>query len=180
MLTTNQTNNKKENESNQQRDSTIDTHTPNELAETEETKILETLTSVYLDIKIHGIHNDSAFTKGLLCPLYKKKDKREIGNYCPITLLNTDYKIYTKALSIKLATAAPYIVHPNQAGFMPGCSIHDQVRLAKQMVNYAEATKENGLIVALDQEKAYDKICHDYLWRTMEKYNLPQTFHQKN
>ena len=59
---------------------------------------------------------------------------------------------------------------------MPGRSIHNQVRLAKQMVNYTEATEENGLIVALNQEKAYDKICHDYLWCTMEKYNLPQTF----
>ena len=44
------------------------------------------------------------------------------------------------------------------------------------MIHYAEATEENGLIVALDQEKAYDKICHDYLWRTMQKYNIPQSF----
>lgn len=28
------------------------------------------------------------------------------------------------------------------------------------MMNYAEAAEENGLIVALDQEKAYDKIDH--------------------
>jgi hypothetical protein len=30
--------------------------------------------------------------------------------------------------------------------------------------------------VALDQEKAYNKISHEYLWRTLEKYNLPQGF----
>ena len=59
---------------------------------------------------------------------------------------------------------------------MPDRSIYDQVKLAKMMVHYAEATEENGLIVALDQEKAYDKISHDYLWRTMEKYNLPRSF----
>jgi Reverse transcriptase (RNA-dependent DNA polymerase) len=59
---------------------------------------------------------------------------------------------------------------------MPGQSIFDQVRLARMMVHYAEATKVNGLIVALDQEKAYDKISHDYLWRTLEKYNLLQGF----
>ena len=140
------------------------------------TRILETLTKVYLDIECHGVHDDSEFAAGWLCPLYKKKDKREIGNYRPITLLNTDYKIYTKALAIKLAAAAPHIVHPNQAGFMPGCSIHDQVKLAKLMIHYVEVSEENGLIVALDQEKAYDKICHDYLWCTMQKYNIPQSF----
>ena len=34
----------------------------------------------------------------------------------------------------------------------------------------------DGAIVALDQEKAYDKIRHDYLWKTMETLNLPEIF----
>src|ERR1700732_3674935 len=59
---------------------------------------------------------------------------------------------------------------------MPGRSIFDQVKLARMMVHYAEATEENGLIIALDQEKAYDKISHDYLWRTLKKYNLLDNF----
>jgi len=141
-----------------------------------ELNIFETLAKVYADIEKYGVHEDSAFAEGWMCPLYKKKDRREISNYRPITLLNTDYKIYTKTLAIKLAKVAPNIIHPNQAGFMPGQSIFDQVRLARMMVHYAEATEVNGLIVALDQEKAYDKISHDYLWRTLEKYNLPQGF----
>jgi exonuclease III len=138
--------------------------------------IIETLTKIYGDIEKYGVHEDSAFAEGWMCPLYKKKDRRDISNYRPITLLNTDYKIYTKAIATKLAQVAPNIIHPNQAGFMPGRSIFDQVRLAKMMVHYAEATETNGLIVALDQEKAYDKISHEYLWRTLEKYNLPQRF----
>ena len=44
------------------------------------------------------------------------------------------------------------------------------------MTSYAEATEQNGVIVALDQEKAYDKISHDYLWRTLEKFNFPAHF----
>ena len=111
-----------------------------------------------------------------MCPLYKKNDKRNIANYRPITLLNSDYKIFTKAKSIKLTAAAPGIIHTDQAGFMPGRSIFDQVRLTTLMVNYAEATEENGVIFALDQEKAYDKISHDYLLQTLERYNLPQNF----
>lgn len=61
---------------------------------------------------------------------------------------------------------------------MPNRSITDQVRLAKAMVNYAEQVEENGLIVALDQEKAYDKISQDYLWDTLRAYNLPENFIQ--
>jgi len=35
---------------------------------------------------------------------------------------------------------------------------------------------KDGMIVALDQEKAYDKIDHGYLWRTLDKFNVPQRF----
>ena len=111
-----------------------------------------------------------------MCPIYKKGDRSLIGNYWPVTLLNTDYKIYTKDKSIKLVSAIPQIIHPNQAGFMPGRSIADQVRLAKIMVKYVECREENGLLIALDQEKAYNKICHDYLDKTLEAYNLPERF----
>lgn len=138
--------------------------------------IVKCLTKVFNDIEEFGVEQNSEFAKGWMCPLYKKGDRREISNYRPITLLNTDYKIYTKALATKLAEAIPNAIHPNQAGFMPGRKIQDQTQLAKLMVHYAEATEQNGVIVALDQEKAYDKICHDYLWRTLEAYNLPKAF----
>lgn len=42
------------------------------------------------------------------------------------------------------------------------------------MLSYFEANRENGMIIHLDQEKAYNKIRHDYLWKTMRKYNLPE------
>ena len=42
------------------------------------------------------------------------------------------------------------------------------------MVNYSKVTEQNGLLVALDQEKVYDKICHDYLIWVLKNYNLPE------
>ena len=47
------------------------------------------------------------------------------------------------------------------------------------MVHYCKTYKKNGYILSLDQEKAYDKIAHNYLWRILEKYGLPQKFIQK-
>jgi len=48
----------------------------------------------------------------------------------------------------------------------------------KAILNYADVTNENRVILALDQEKVYDKIRHDYLWKTLEAFNLPQPFIQ--
>jgi len=51
--------------------------------------------------------------------LYKKKDKQDIQNYHPITLLNTDYKTYMKVLANHLCKPTPKLIHKDQAGFMP-------------------------------------------------------------
>ncbi|KAL1938742.1 hypothetical protein VTO73DRAFT_11345 [Trametes versicolor] len=132
---------------------------------------------VFNDIEKHGIIQDSDFAHGWICPVYKlKKDKREIGNYRPITLLNSDYKIMTKALASKLAIVAPALIHHDQAGFIPGRRIFDHIKLSQLMIEYAEAEEINGAIVALDQEKAYDKVDHEYLWRTMRHMNFPENF----
>jgi exonuclease III len=134
------------------------------------------LTSVYRDIEIHGVQEGTDFALGWMCPIFKKKDRRDIANYRPITVLNSDYKIFTKAYSLNLVKSAPSIIHEDQAGFMPNRSIFDQIKLAKLMIDLSEAEEIEGAIVALDQEKAYDKIAHDYLWATMKHFNLPEHF----
>ena len=43
-------------------------------------------------------------------------------------------------------------------------------------MNYTEATEEDRAIIALDQKKAYDRIKLEYLWKTLEAFNLPKCF----
>ena len=138
--------------------------------------IVKVMTTVLDDIQKHGVDSKTDFTLGWICPLYKKRDKTEISNYRPITLLNTDYKILTKALALQLMDHIKQLIHTDQAGFIPKRSIFDHIKLATAIINYAEAKEENGSIIALDQEKAYDKIRHDYLWATLDAFNLPPIF----
>ena len=134
------------------------------------------LLKAYHDLEKHGPCKEAAFTEGWICPLYKKKDRRDIANYRPITLLNADYKIYTKILTMRLSRVVRSIVHPDQAGFIPQRQITDHTQLCRVMIDYAEATEEDGAIVALDQEKAYDKVAHDYLWEALARFGLPDSF----
>ncbi len=135
------------------------------------------LACVFNDVATYGMIPESEFAEGWICPIYKlKKDLREIVNYRPITLLNSDYKIMTKTLAMKLAECAPSVIHPDQAGFVPGRRIFDHIQLSKLVIAYTEAEEINGAIVALDQEKAYDRIDHHYLWATLEHLNFPANF----
>ncbi|KAI0342654.1 DNase I-like protein, partial [Trametopsis cervina] len=66
--------------------------------------IIQALAHAYHDIEVHGVDPSTGFAAGWMCPIYKpnKTNRTLIANYRPITLLNTDYKIFTKALTNKL------------------------------------------------------------------------------
>lgn len=44
------------------------------------------------------------------------------------------------------------------------------------MTKFAEVSERNGAIIALDQEKVYDKITHQYLWKTLDAFDMPKLF----
>ena len=127
--------------------------------------IVKIIQLVANDIEKNGV-TAPQLTDGWVCPTYKKKDKREIVNYCPITVLNSEYKIIMTALMNKLATIVPSLINKSQAAFIKGRSILDQIVLVNRMIDHCEIMDQEGAIIALDQEKAYNRIHHDYLWET--------------
>jgi exonuclease III len=146
--------------------------------ETNSLSVVDLLTEAFNDIWKSGIRTPSYFAEGWMCPLYMKGDRDEVANYRPITLLNTDYKLFTKVLSTRITKSAPTLIHEAQAGFIPGRQISDHTQLTRMTMEYAEVSGNNGLIIALDQEKAYDKISHDYLWRVLKAFNIPPEYIQ--
>jgi len=138
--------------------------------------ITKVLTHVLNDIRLHGVDPRTDFAQGWMCPIYKKKDRTDISNYRPITILNTDYKIMSKVLAIQLMDHIHQLIHEDQAGFIPRRLIFNHIRLAQSIITYAETSETNGAIIALDQEKAYDRIHHSYLWKTLDAFHLSRPF----
>jgi hypothetical protein len=138
--------------------------------------IIRSLTVIFTDIRTHGVDKRTSFAEGWMCPIFKKKDKTDISNCRPITLLNTNYKLLTKTLTLQLVEPIHTLIHPDQAGFIPKRSIFNHIRLMSTIINYTEGMEEDSTIVALDQEKAYDKIKHDYLWEVLQTFNVPIEF----
>ena len=135
--------------------------------------VIKLLQMAYNDIINNGTTTKTELLEGWLCPIYKKKDRREAVNYRPITILNAEYKILTTAIMNRLSLVAPKIIHKCQAAFVKGRSIFDQIDLTTRMLQLSEKCEQNGAIILLDQEKAYDRIRHDYLWQVLETANVP-------
>lgn len=63
--------------------------------------------------------------------LPKKGDLTSLKNWRPISLINTDAKIFTRLLNSRLILAADPTVTPFQTGFLPGRFIADNGLLVK-------------------------------------------------
>ena len=114
---------------------------------------------------LHGVLVDShrrgvlptTMMEGELTLLFKKGDPREVRNYRPITLLNTDYKVLEKVLASRLKYVLDSIISNAQLGFVPKRVISEASHLSKLVQAYLDETDEEGLLLALDWEKAFDR-----------------------
>jgi hypothetical protein len=96
--------------------------------------------------------------------------------YIPITLLQVDYKIYAKILVSRLKRKISNIISPAQLGFVPGRVITEASHLLKLTQAYLDETNEEGLILALDWEKAFDRASWDYYHQALEALNFGPHF----
>lgn len=110
----------------------------------------------------------------LLC---KDDDHPELlSNYRPISLLNVDYKIMTKVLCSRLKKVLCQVVHPDQTCAVPGRSIIDSCHLVRDVLDYCNARDMPGVFLSLDQEKAFDRVSHEYLLRALRAFGMGEGF----
>jgi hypothetical protein len=76
--------------------------------------------------------------KGFIILIPKSGDQARIGNWCPITLLGSLYKILAKTPARQLQTFLSSIIKPSQIGFVEGRCILDNTFLAQEAQDWAE------------------------------------------
>jgi hypothetical protein len=120
----------------------------------------------------------SAFASGDIAVLYKKGDPRDVRNYRPITLLQVDYKIYSKILVRRMKTVIDSFVSKEQLGFVPNRNIAEATHLTKLIQKYLDDKDKDGFILALDWEKALDRCSWRYYHSALIALNFGPNFRQ--
>ena len=111
--------------------------------------------------------------RGIISLIPKKnKDKSLLENLRPISLLNVDYKILTKAIAKRLEKVLPKIINPNQTGYIKGRFIGENVRLIQDIMFYTKQEEKSGIAIFIDFRKAFDTVEWDYLKAALQMFNF--------
>ena len=115
--------------------------------------------------------------RGVICLIPKKhKDLNYIKNWRPLTLLNSDYKILSKVLAIRLKLCLDKLINRDQTGFMKNRFIGENIRKILDVIDYTEMEDIPAIIISIDFEKCFDRIEWSAVYKTMELFNFGNTF----
>lgn len=113
--------------------------------------------------------------KGLIRISYKKNGRIHIENYRPITLLNVDLKILTRTLAKRMAKVLPRLIHDNQK-CVPGRNITTNIHIVQDLIDAINSGRDGAALIFLDQEKAFDRMSHEFIFKTLEKFGFGNKF----
>ena len=108
----------------------------------------------------------------------KGKDKRFMKNWQPISLINVDTKIASKALAARMENVLTSIVHCNQTAYVKDRYIGKSIRLITDLLAYTEENSIGGILFSVDFEKAFDSIEHSFIVATLKSFGFGAQFIQ--
>ena len=114
--------------------------------------------------------------RGIIRLLFKKDDPLELKNWPPISLLNTDYTICLKVLANRSRNVLPPIINKDQRCGIPYRSIYENLFLLWDTTDYVQHKHLSAAIISLDQEKAFDRVNHEFLHRAFSRFNFGPYF----
>ena len=106
------------------------------------------------------------------------RDKRLVKNWRPISLMNVDTKIAPKALALRMKKVIPSIINYNQTAYVKGRFIGESIRLIDDILYDAEHENLDGILFAVDMEKAFDSLEHNFIFATLTRFGFGEDFVQ--
>ena len=106
----------------------------------------------------------------------KDRDKRYIKNWRPISLLNVDTRILSKAILSKLKTVLPTLISSQQTAYVKNRFIGESGRLISDIIEISGCFNITGFLVTMDIEKAFDSLDHSFLISVLKKFGFGKNF----
>ena len=131
--------------------------------------VIEKVKKVFVARKIPEVINRTH-----IALISKIQGPETLGNYKPISLCNTVYKIVTKIIIARLRPLLGKLISPLQTTFVPGRKGIDNVIIVQEIIHTIGRKKGRVGYMALkiDLEKAYDKLEWSFIREILIRVNL--------
>ena len=125
---------------------------------------------------MHEFHSNGKLSKGVnssfIVLIPKKDNPIGLGDYRPISLVSSVYKILAKVLFNRLKRVLPFVINEVQSTFVCGRYILDGVLITNDVVDDWKRSRKKGIILKLDFEKAYDSINWEFLLSMLNNFGF--------
>uniref|UniRef100_A0A8C6XJK4 Reverse transcriptase domain-containing protein n=1 Tax=Naja naja TaxID=35670 RepID=A0A8C6XJK4_NAJNA len=111
--------------------------------------------------------------------LKEDTDPQQVKNYRPISLLNSDYKIFASILAERLKRYLNNFIHADQNGFLPKRQIKHNMRIILDTLEYYEVHPEKQMaLMFLDAQKAFDNVSWHFMLLQLAQMGFGKKFIQ--
>ena len=116
------------------------------------------------------------FRTALIRLIPKKGDVGHIKNWRPISLLSCFYKIISKAVDARLETVIDKVTSLAQKAYNKKRYIQEALINTIDTIRHCELNGINGVILSVDQKKAFDSVLHPYMREVYRFFGFGNSF----
>ncbi len=135
--------------------------------------LIPLLQKLFIEFFALGYLSQTTMYRGIISMLYKGKGSRQDrSNWRPLTMLNVDYKILAKILTIRANSVMSKLVHPNQTCAVKGRDIRDGLLSLYNTVQTIIDEKLQGILLSIDHMAAFDVIEWNYIFESLKNVTV--------
>lgn len=120
----------------------------------------------FADFHTNGVVSKN-MNETFICLIPKGSLSGDVGDFRPISLVTSIYKLLAKVLAGRLREVLHYTIAREQNAFVPNRQMLDSVLVASEVIEFARNRNLKGYVLKLDFAKAYDRVDWFFLDRIL-------------